>query len=751
MVLLYIFLAVVIGYIFLESPFLGFFFYAILMWSSRVNRFSLKFLSFLSIVIIVVILLINQLDVTLEEKRIDYLHIIDYKYYKDSIHYIVENNNETYELYIEEGLDIIPLGSKCTGSFNTSIPEEQRNFVKKDSRTSLILNELSGRIYLDNLSGVECKEADLNLKTKINQIRFIYMSKVLNITEYDYKFDMLTLAVGNKSYITSEFFDALQKLGIYHLYVISGTHVAFLSAFIYGALKMIRTPVHYIKIILIIVLLCFFLINFFSPSVLRAVFMGVCLLVCSFFDKKPYMTIISLSALVQVLINPSVMYHAGFQLSYVTTYFILLTRPLFMQFSSIGQLVIITVICELSTIVIVLLHFNEISLSGLILNIIFVPFFSFIIFPSVLIFNFLSFIHLPVFMDEIYNFTFSCIKRLIDFLSHSFKHRMPIKNLHPLSTLVLFILSYGLIIFTLKKSYFKIFTATVMMTIVLYTNHQNFTQNYTLTMVDVGQGDAFIIEDYRANKTILIDTGGQFLHNKQVIPLSEKTVLPYLKEQGIDKLDLIVVSHLDIDHSGELLNILSKIDSTNILMNTNDEKFEEWSSSIPKEYLSKIIDSRNIEDFMVGTIYIQHLYSMDVLDDSNNQSVVLKVTLDQFKVLFTGDIGIEREADLVGKYNLESDILKVGHHGSDTSSSLDFIEAVEPDIALISAGVNNRYGHPHNSVIENLEGIRTYLTADSGMVKFGIKDGTICTHEKLTQRQSCLQKDIKKEPVNGSK
>lgn len=740
MVLLYIFLAVVIGYIFLESPFLGFFFYAFLMWSSRVNRFSLKFLSFLTIVIVVVSLLVNQLDVTLEEKSIDHFDIVDYKYYKDSVHYVVENKHETYELYIEEGLDIIPLGSICTGKFNISIPEEQRNFIKKDSRASLILNELSGRIYLDNLSGVECKEADLNLKTKINQIRFIYMNKVLNITEYDYKFDMLTLAVGNKSYITSEFFDALQKLGIYHLYIISGTHVAFLSAFLYGALKMIRTPVHYIKIILIIVLICFFLFNFFSPSVLRAVFMGVCLLVCSFFNKKPYMTIISLSALVQVLINPSVMYHAGFQLSYVTTYFIFLTRPLFLQFSSIGQLVIITVICELSTIVIVLLHFNEISLSGLILNIIFVPMFSFIIFPSVLIFNFLSFIHLPVFMDEIYNFTFSCIKRLIDFLSHSFKHRVPIKNLHPLSTIILFFLSYVLIIFTLKKAYFKIFTATVMMMIVLYINHQNFTQNYTLTMVDVGQGDAFIIEDHRANKTILIDTGGKFLLNQQTIPLSEKTVLPYLKEQGIDQLDLIIVSHLDNDHSGELLNILSKIDATNILMNTKDEKFAEWSSSIPKEYLNKIIDSRNIEDFMVGTMYIQHLYSMDVLDDSNNQSIVLKVTLDQFKVLFTGDIGIEREADLIGKYKLESDILKVGHHGSDTSSSLDFIEAVEPDIALISAGVNNRYGHPHDSVIDNLQGVRTYLTADSGMVKFGIKDGTICIHEKLTHRQSCLKK-----------
>src|SRR5699024_1715640 len=150
----------------------------------------------------------------------------------------------------------------------------------------------------------------------------------------------------------------------YHLYVISGTHVAFLSAFIFGFLRLLRVPVNTIKIIIILSLILFLFLNFFSPSVLRAVFMGVLLLVCSFFKKKPYLAIISLSALIQLIINPYVIFHAGFQLSYVTTYFILLTRPLFMHYSAPVQLVMITIISELSTLVIVLLHFNEISLSG---------------------------------------------------------------------------------------------------------------------------------------------------------------------------------------------------------------------------------------------------------------------------------------------------------------------------------------------------------------------------------------------------
>jgi ComEC/Rec2-related protein len=153
------------------------------------------------------------------------------------------------------------------------------------------------------------------------------MSKVLDSSLHDYKFDILTLSVGNKNYISPEFFDALQKLGIYHLYVISGTHVAFLSAVIFGILKFFRLPVNMIKVIIIISLIFFLFLNFFSPSVLRAVFMGVLLLICSFFKQKPYLAIISLSALIQLIINPYVIYHAGFQLSYVTTYFILLARP----------------------------------------------------------------------------------------------------------------------------------------------------------------------------------------------------------------------------------------------------------------------------------------------------------------------------------------------------------------------------------------------------------------------------------------
>src|SRR5699024_12425288 len=99
-------------------------------------------------------------------------------------------------------------------------------YIKRNSLKNLQINKLADLIYLYNYHCLSCSKHQPNLSQKINQIRSIYINKILNITEHDYKFDMLTLSIGNKSYIEADFFDALQKLGIYHLYVISGTHVA---------------------------------------------------------------------------------------------------------------------------------------------------------------------------------------------------------------------------------------------------------------------------------------------------------------------------------------------------------------------------------------------------------------------------------------------------------------------------------------------------------------------------------------------
>ena len=123
---------------------------------------------------------------------------------------------------------------------------------------------------------------------------------------------------------------------------------------------------------------------------------------------------------------------------------------------------------------------------------------------------------------------------------------------------------------------------------------------------------------------------------------------------------------------------------------------------------------------------------------------MLQVQLNRFSVLFTGDIGLSTEKNLIKHYNLKSDILKVGHHGSDTSTGEEFKNEVNPVISLISAGENNRYGHPHDSVTERLRDTRILGTNTLGMVEFSINHDTICIRAKLAPDQDeCLKKDIK--------
>lgn len=746
MTLFYFLISIITGCTIIISPLTGLFFYAILLYSCYLKGRSLWFKISLSLSAAAAAFIYSGEAPDFSPSTLSHIVIEDYKYYTDSLHYIVTSDDRTYEMYDEAGSVALRIGDICTGSLPVSLPQEQRNFIKNDGQQTLRINELSGRIYLNDAAILKCESGSLTFSQKFSLIRYKYMSKVLDSSLHDYKFDILTLSVGNKNYISPEFFDALQKLGIYHLYVISGTHVAFLSAVIFGILKFFRLPVNIIKVIIIISLIFFLFLNFFSPSVLRAVFMGVLLLICSFFKQKPYLAIISLSALIQLIINPYVIYHAGFQLSYVTTYFILLARPLFMNCANLVQLILITVISELSTLVIVLINFNEISISGLILNIFFVPLFSFIIFPSVIIYNILLFFHVPPAIDTLYHFLYTLMKDSIYYLAGAFKHRFPVKNLPDVSIIIMLFLTYRLSVHVLTFKLKKIISCILVFLFVLFLSQQHLNRDFTLTMVDVGQGDAFVIRDHKNKKTVLLDTGGTYQHDENRINLSDKTLLPYLKEQGVDFIDVIIISHLDLDHSGEVLNILSKKNVGNIIMNTEDVKFDDWLKTVSYEHRGLIRNSGDMESFSVGNIHFDHLIVPGAAPDSNEQSVVLKAHLNSFSILFTGDIGLVTEAELTALYNLESDILKVGHHGSDTSSGKEFINAVEPEIALISAGVNNRYGHPHSSVIENLAASRIISTKDKGMVEFSINHDTICIRAKFGGSEQCLKKDTKKEP-----
>lgn len=727
------FLTIVVAVVLVENAFIGFFLCAamlFILWQQTRQFWRLIYCILLTAIMTMAVIFMPKMTPI---ESLSEVTVVGYKYYTDDIIYIVDSNRETYEMYSDEHYEI---GMRCYGNYEIFQGNSQRNMIKEDDSLRMVMNGINGRIYDD--TSTLCEHGPLTIGMQINAFRDKYIQRILNATEHDYKFDMLTLSIGIKSYIDSELFDGLQKLGIYHLYVISGTHVAFLTGVLYYVLKRMRIPLEWIKIILIIMLLCFLLLNLFSPSVVRAVLMAVLLLITSFFRTRPYMTIISLTAIFQFLYHPNIIYNAGFQLSYITTYFILLTRHYILNRGPFVQLFMITVISEISTLLILLIHFNDLSISGILMNLIFVPLFSVVIFPSVIIFNIASLIGINGLFDYLFHFIFSNLKQVILYLSNAFQHRMFMTNLSNVAIIILLITTVTSTMAICKNKInhaiisLLIFFATIMFN-QYYSSH-----DFKITMVDVGQGDAFLIQDMRQNKTILIDTGGRFYMDTPHIRLSDRTLLPYLKQSGINQIDMVVLSHIDLDHVGEFDHIANKVNIHYVMANMRDPAFNEfWAYDIP------LVDPLENQSFEIGNINIRVLSPMDaeIQEGSNGSSIVLYIQLGKFSILFTGDAGVDEEQLLMESYQpVEADILKVGHHGSDTSSSSEFIEWLSPNIALISAGVDNRYGHPHDSVLDTLSGMLILSTNEVGMVEMVIDGDTLCVTSKLGNDTQCMIK-----------
>ena len=189
-------------------------------------------------------------------------------------------------------------------------------------------------------------------------------------------------------------------------------------------------------------------------------------------------------------------------------------------------------------------------------------------------------------------------------------------------------------------------------------------------------------------------------------------------------IDLLVISHGDNDHIGNAKYIVENFKVEKVIFNCGE--FNELEQDLIKvleknkiKYYSCIIEL-NIDN---NKLYF--LNSGDYGNENDNSSVIY-TELNNYKILFMGDAGIEVEEDLLKKYNLKNiDVLKVGHHGSRTSSSKEFIDEVNPKYGVISVGKNNRYGHPNKEVLNNLKDTNIYRTDEDGSIMFKIKNGKL--------------------------
>jgi len=247
-------------------------------------------------------------------------------------------------------------------------------------------------------------------------------------------------------------------------------------------------------------------------------------------------------------------------------------------------------------------------------------------------------------------------------------------------------------------------------------------QPLEVVFFDVGQGDSIFIETPKKQQ-ILIDGGpGSAILEKL------GTEMPFYD----NTLDLIILTHPEKDHLAGLLEVLKRYKVENILwtgVKRDTLEFKEWERKILEEKASIKIAQAGQKIFAAKAV-LEILYPFENLagqefKDSNETSIVSRLVFGENSFLFTGDIRkSEEKALLEQRANLDSDVLKVAHHGSKTSNSKEFIEKVSPEIAVISLGKENSYGHPHQEVLDILEdyGIKILRTDQHGNIKI-ISDG----------------------------
>lgn len=227
--------------------------------------------------------------------------------------------------------------------------------------------------------------------------------------------------------------------------------------------------------------------------------------------------------------------------------------------------------------------------------------------------------------------------------------------------------------------------------LMIYTQCAAFFHPYMeILMIDVGQGDCFLITLPFHQGNILIDAAGS--ENKD---LANDVIIPVLQAKGITSLDLVIITHDDLDHNGSLSSIQQQIS------------------------IKRIITEKQQKELHFGNFTLHFLLQEQTFDNKNDNSLIVYMHAFDTDLLFMGDAGANTERAIMREYpNLRADILKVAHHGSKTASTRAFLHQLHPLLALISCGANNRYGHPHEETIDSLnkEQIHMLNTANHGAI-----------------------------------
>ena len=603
--------------------------------------------------------------------------------------YYIDNNNGFNEIKLGDIIEVKgvleePLSNTIPNTFNYKkyLYNKKIYYVLKVDSIRKIENNTSIIYYLRQ-----------KISNRINKI-----SKTSSYLQ--------TFILGDKSYLNEEVYNTYKDNGISHLFSISGMHISLITTVLFYIIKRISYNNYINYGIVISLLILYTLILGMMASILRTIIMYILFAINKLLKLNiSDIQLMLLVLIIAILINPFIIYDIGFQYSYVISFSLIILKKRLSKIKKyFFKSLYISFVAFMVSFPITIYNFYQVNIISIPLNLIMIPLVSIIIFPlSLITFIFPCLDNILFIFIQVLEF----ISKYIDKIEYT---KIIFSKPH-----LLFIIIYYLIIYL--SIYNKKYIIYFLILTILHKSIYYFDSSFKIVLLDVGQGDSILIRFPHNSSNILIDTGG--IINSSYSIVINKTI-PYLKSIGITNIDYLILSHGDYDHMGEAINLVENFKVEKVIFNCGElnELEKELIEVLGKK---KIPYYSCIKELNIDNNKLYFLQTKEY-DNENDNSNVIYIELDGYKFMFMGDSGIEKEKDILDKYNISDiDVLKVGHHGSKTSSDKKFIDEIKPKYSIISVGKNNRYGHPNKEVLDTLNDSKIYRTDQDGSIMFRIK------------------------------
>lgn len=626
----------------------------------------------------------SQISVSLSNTEV-VNDVIQYDTYQKII---IQKKTKKIILY-DSNMSTIKPGYKITFDYKESSAFGERVEGGFDYNKYLLNNNYLNKTY--SITSIDV----INKGFNHNTIKYYLLEYINKYYKNESASFIKGLVLGDTSDFSDEFKLSIKDNGIMHLFAISGLHIGLIILVLNKILAKLKAKNKIIAILLTIYLI----ITAFSPSVLRAVLMYFIALINK--TKRLRLSsidILSITLLILLIIYPYYMYNSGFVLSFLISSFIILISKIIDDRKNITKTIIITVMSNILVLPITVNMNNEFNLLAPITSVLFIYLVSFVYLPLSFITLFLPFI------ARISDTLFQIFIKLSTFLSDYFSINIICKEISkPL--FALFYLSIFILLAIFKNRNIKIIYKKVVLGMLIgqiVFTFCNTTLKNEVHFLDLDEGDATLIltKECRA----LIDTGTG--KNSEVLNL--------LKRKGIKNLDYLVITHPHLDHYGEAKDIIKRLNVKKLIVNGYDN-YNYGINSI------KLFQG---DSFTCGGIRFDVLSPSASYNDENDNGLVLYSKIDGLGMLFLADVS-KRVEDNIAKYDLDIDLIKIAHHGSNTSTSKKLISKYLPKYTVIEVGRSNKYNFPSYNTISLLEGynIKIYRTDLDYSIIYKFKKG----------------------------